>query len=100
MTETKESLGDKIKAYEAKWETHLPNLPWVARLDGHGFSKFTKCFQKPSDPRITSAMVETTKDMVATFHANSGFIIFRLYDNFIDIFMNFKHVSKQYHYQC
>lgn len=79
MTETKQdkklepSLGDKIKAYETKWETNLPNSPWVARLDGHGFSKFTKCFQKPADPRITRAMIETSKDMVSTFHANAGF---------------------------
>ncbi len=25
--------------------------PYVLRLDGHHFSKFTACFKKPNDPR-------------------------------------------------
>jgi hypothetical protein len=50
----KTALGDKIKAFERAAETNLSDkLPWVARLDGHGFSKFTRGFTKPCDPRIT-----------------------------------------------
>ena len=45
-------LGIRMKTYEKKWETNLdPTLPFMIRLDGHCFSKFTKQFDKPFDIR-------------------------------------------------
>ena len=38
-----EKLGDRMKSYEKKDEKSLdPNLPFIVRVDGHAFSKFTK----------------------------------------------------------
>jgi len=38
------AIGDRMKDYES-YETNrrfLPNLPIYARIDGHGFSRFTQ----------------------------------------------------------
>lgn len=64
-----ESLGDVIKGYEEKWETILDQeKPYVVRLDGHGFSKFTKGFKRPVDERITYAMIRTAEDLLCEFN--------------------------------
>ncbi|UTU08017.1 tRNAHis-5'-guanylyltransferase [Caulobacter phage C1] len=75
MTETKDALGDRMKAYE-KVETgrrFMPGLPVIVRLDGHGFSRFTKGLQKPFDMRMVAAMAETTKALVEKTHARLGY---------------------------
>ena len=49
-----DALGDRMKAYERQ-ETELrfiPLLPIYARIDGRGFSKFTKGFARPYDERF------------------------------------------------
>jgi len=43
-------------------------VPFVIRLDGHRFSKFTKGFKKPFDERIYYAMVYTTADLLKEFN--------------------------------
>lgn len=69
-------LGDKIKALEEKYagKNLNPNLPFVVRLDGHGFSKFTRGFAKPMDERLKWAMILTTQDLVNEFNARTGFV--------------------------
>lgn len=69
-----ESLGDRMKRYERSFEQHVrPNEPIVARLDGHGFSKFTASLTQPFDRRFTLAMVMTTQDLVAHYNARTGY---------------------------
>lgn len=47
--------------------------PWVVRLDGRAFHSFTRGAVKPQDPRMTKAMVATTRDLVEEFHADLGY---------------------------
>lgn len=73
---TKDDLGDRMKAYEAAETTRkVPDdLPIYARIDGRGFSRFTKGMQRPFDPRMTACMVDTTKYLVDKTHAEIGYV--------------------------
>ena len=58
---SKDDFGNRMKAYEAA-ETErsfMPLLPIYARIDGRGFSGFTRGLDRPFDLRITRAMIET-----------------------------------------
>jgi len=50
-----------------------PHLPFIVRLDGHRFSKFTVGFTKPFDKRICDTMIYTTADLVNEFSATTGY---------------------------
>ena len=65
-------LGDRMKSYEID-ERVPPYKPYVCRLDGKNFSKFTKGLKKPFDPMFTRAMVRTMNDIVVKFNAATGF---------------------------
>lgn len=68
-------LGDRMKDYERR-ETDrrfLPMLPVYARIDGRGFSRFTRGMRRPFDERMIVAMVSTTKHLVAETHARIGY---------------------------
>lgn len=68
------SLGDRMKQYESKTKIYLPiNEFWVARIDGHGFSKFTKGFRKPYDSVISNAMHLCMADLLKKFNAYTGY---------------------------
>ena len=72
----KDDLGDRMKAYEAV-ETGRkfdPQLPVYARIDGRGFSKFTKGMERPFDSRMTWSMIDTTKYLVDKTHAVMGYV--------------------------
>lgn len=46
----------------------------IVRLDGVGFSTYTKSFTKPFDPLIVYAMAKTTEDMLQKFYfATTGY---------------------------
>ncbi|EFA78090.1 hypothetical protein PPL_08738 [Heterostelium album PN500] len=64
------TLGDRMKQYEVSMNTlHITdNTPFIIRLDGHGFSKFTKNFVKPWDIRVHNAMVETATVLMKEFN--------------------------------
>lgn len=54
-----DSLGDRMKAYEAAYDQAITNrLPIVIRCDGKGFSKWTKSIgaKKPFDEQLANAM--------------------------------------------
>jgi tRNA(His) 5'-end guanylyltransferase len=51
----------------------LPLIPVIARLDGKGFSKFTKGLKRPYDERLSRLMIETTKYLVKETNANCGY---------------------------
>ncbi len=75
MKQNKDSLGDRMKFYESQAcvEKLLPLIPVIARLDGKGFSKFTKGLKRPYDERLSKLMVETTKYLVKETNANCGY---------------------------
>ncbi len=71
-----DDLGDRMKFYES-FETSrrfLPMLPVYARIDGRGFSKFTRGMERPFDARMTNAMIETTRYLVKETHALAGYV--------------------------
>lgn len=70
----KDDLGDRMKGYEKAAETRIPNhLPMIARIDGRGFSKFTKGFDKPFDKVLSFAMDRATMSLVERTHADIGY---------------------------
>jgi len=72
---TNDALGDRMKAYENQTcgIRLIPRIPVIARLDGKGFSKFTKGLKRPYDKRLSDLMVETTKYLVKETNANCGY---------------------------
>ncbi|KAF2073315.1 hypothetical protein CYY_005368 [Polysphondylium violaceum] len=65
----KMEVGDRMKSYEANQQILIQKeQPFIIRLDGHGFSKFTAVFKKPWDIRIHNAMIETATELLKTFH--------------------------------
>lgn len=55
----KDSLGDRMKAYEANSSSTLTRkVPVVIRLDGKAFHALTKGMEKPYSMRLINAMVE------------------------------------------
>lgn len=75
MKNSKDSLGDRMKMYENQTcgIKMLPRIPVIARLDGKGFSKFTKGLKRPYDERLSRLMIETTKYLVKETNANCGY---------------------------
>jgi len=73
---TSDALGDRMKTLEGQETSRrfLPGLPIYARIDGRGFSKFTRGMQRPYDSRMSSAMVGATKVLVEQTHATIGYV--------------------------
>lgn len=70
-----DDFGDRMKAYEHEYtEAYVPiDQILCVRIDGKGFSKFTKGFKKPFDDRLGDAMTYTMKKLVETTHASIGY---------------------------
>lgn len=70
-----DEFGDRMKNFESAFtSTKLdPTQFMCVRIDGRGFSKFTKPFTKPFDGRVTNAMVTATKALVKETHASVGY---------------------------
>lgn len=70
-----DDFGNRMKAYEAVETARKldPQQPIYARIDGRAFSTFTRGMERPFDPRLTAAMVETTKHLVHETHARIGY---------------------------
>ena len=74
QNQTTESLGDRIKRYEAQYEMDIsPESEIIVRIDGHHFSAFTKGFDKPFDAALSEAMVRTTEDLLDRFSAYAAY---------------------------
>lgn len=71
-----DEFGYRMKAYEAVETARRldPMLPIYARIDGRGFSKFTRGMERPFDPRMTASMIETTRYLVEATHARIGYV--------------------------
>ena len=60
--QSKDSLGDRMKRYEAVSKTTLvQRMPVILRLDGCHFHTFTKGFEKPFDMVMMKSMQDTMK---------------------------------------
>jgi tRNA(His) guanylyltransferase len=70
-----DDLGDRMKAYERRETSRalFPMLPVYARIDGRGFSSFTRGMARPYDEQMQAAMIATTKHLVAESHARIGY---------------------------
>lgn len=70
-----EDLGDLCKYYEENetLRAAFPQSPIIARLDGRAFHTFTKGMNRPYDPIMTDAMIETTKFLIEKTHALVGY---------------------------
>lgn len=75
MTDKNDPLGDRMKVYEnAESDRKLiPLLPVIARLDGRGFSRFTKGLARPYDKRMSDLMIATTEYLVEETNARCGY---------------------------
>ena len=70
-----DEFGDRMKGYEKDFTSSNVGIDDVlcVRLDGKGFSKFTKGFKKPFDDILTGVMVSTMMNLVKETHANIGY---------------------------
>ena len=50
-----------------------PSKPFVMRLDGHGFSKFTRGLHKPYDYNFHKAFVNTASLLMKEYHADTAY---------------------------
>ncbi len=71
-----DALGDRMKDFESRETSRrfLPYIPVYARIDGRGFSKFTRGTDKPFDAAISAAMVAATRHLVEKTHAKIGYV--------------------------
>lgn len=62
----KDSLGDRIKRYEAVSDPMLmPNGPLFIRVDGRAFHTWTRGMNKPYDDKLIACMVNAAIDVAA-----------------------------------
>lgn len=69
-----DDLGDRLKSYEFL-ETHrklIPGIPVYARIDGRGFSKFTRDMERPFDTRMMAAMATALQYLMDKSGATVG----------------------------
>lgn len=68
--EERDEFGKRMKGYEQESETFLDKNKWtIVRIDGHGFSKFTKGFKKPFDEDLSTFMTMTARALMQEFKA-------------------------------
>ncbi len=71
----KDDLGDRMKSMEAREtsRTLFQTLPIYARIDGRGFSRFTKGMEKPFSPKLLQIMIDVTEYLIKETHARVGY---------------------------
>ena len=71
----KDEMGDRLKAYEEVETSKCldKSLPVYARIDGRGFSKFTRGMNSPYDEAMSSIMITTTAELVNQTNALMGY---------------------------
>jgi tRNA(His) guanylyltransferase len=70
-----DDFGNRMKDYEQAEAGRrlLPLLPIMVRLDGKGFSKFTRGLKRPYDEGLSKAMILTTMYLVEESNARLGY---------------------------
>lgn len=76
MSKYPDVLGERMKEYEGREtsRTFMPFVPVYARIDGRGFSKFTRGADKPFDAVISNAMIAATSKLVEQTGATIGYV--------------------------
>jgi tRNA(His) guanylyltransferase len=71
-----DEFGNRMKDLERQYTSLVvPNSDILCvRLDGKGFSKFTKPFTKPFDQSLIDVMVETTKSLVKELNPRIAYV--------------------------
>lgn len=71
----KDELGDRMKLYEQAEAGRMatPLLPVCIRLDGKGFSQWTRGLNRPYDDRLSGLMIEVTRGLVMMTGALVGY---------------------------
>lgn len=70
-----DDLGDRMKAYEKVYTIAKldPEAFVCVRLDGRGFSKFTKGMNRPYDLTMSNLMMNTTKEIMTKSNAKVAY---------------------------
>lgn len=70
-----DELSIRMKAYEAQETSRCfeQGLPVYARIDGRGFSKFTKMAKKPFDASISAAMLAASSALLSQTNAKIAY---------------------------
>lgn len=90
------ALGDRMKDYEMRSQSYLPRRTYtIVRVDGKGFSKFTKNMKKPFDDDFKDAMVSTAIAMAKMFHPK---MMFYQSDEISLVFSDFDTIESQQMY--
>ena len=76
MPNKKDSLGDRMKRYEALTTSIMlmENLPVYARIDGRAFHTFCRGLDKPFDLEFVDIMQYTCKQLVSKTNAILGYV--------------------------
>lgn len=71
----KDEFGDRMKSYERLFTSQIVSPPDIlcVRIDGKGFSKFTKGFRKPFDDTLSKTMIETAKMLLTETNASISY---------------------------
>lgn len=71
-----DEFGDRMKAYERVYTETRIGIDEIlcVRIDGKGFSKFTKNCVKPFDNDFANLMIGTTEDLVRETKASLGYV--------------------------
>jgi tRNA(His) guanylyltransferase len=68
------SFSDRMKEYEQCYTQRIPNRSYIiVRLDGVGFSKYTKQFDKPFDDILSNIMDTTAIELCKEFQPKLGY---------------------------
>lgn len=68
------SLSDRMKHYEACYSTMIPPRTYtIVRVDGRGFSKFTKKMNKPFDDQFSDSMNYAAIEMCKKFNPDFAY---------------------------
>lgn len=73
--QSRDPLGDRMKVYERQEAGRrvLAGVPVCARLDGRGFSTWTRGLARPYDRRLSDLMVASTEHLVRMSGATVGY---------------------------
>ena len=66
--------NDQSLIWEQEWARRLPpDRPWIVRLDGRGFHRWTRGLDRPFDDRLRDAMVHTTRALLTDSGAEHAY---------------------------
>lgn len=91
MAKDKDIFGDRFKYYEGQPKPYKypKGFPVIARLDGKGFSKFTKGLSRPVDLNFRKIFDEVSKFIIEETHAT---LVYHQSDEITVVFENNDHM--------